>query len=58
MDPREGEGKDFDLVKVPGNENYADIMTKFVDKQTLLRHLDGLGLREEGGRAHSAAHLV
>ena len=50
--------KDFDLCKIPGKDNHADIMTKFVDGPTLRRHIDELCLQEQTGRPASAAHVV
>ena len=48
---REG---DFALSKVEGPDNPADILTKFVDKATLDKHIGTLSLEELGGRAESA----
>ena len=45
---------DFKIHKVDGKHNVSDILTKFVDKPTLLRHLQGLGLVAEEGRAQLA----
>ena len=50
--------KDFQLLKVLGKDNPADLMTKYVDQQTLHRHLDNLGLMLEKGRAASAPALT
>ena len=49
---------DFALVKVLGQENMADIMTKSIEKPLLVRHLSTLRLAEEDGRAQSAAHIT
>ena len=49
--------KDFLLTKVPGAENPADIMTKWVDQACLNKHLLGMSLLEEKGRAASAPAL-
>ena len=46
--------KEFELVKIPGDRNVADVLTKHVDRATLERHLVSMGLREAHGRAHSA----
>ena len=49
--------KDFDLKKVPGADNPSDILTKHIDHSTLDKHLSGLGLIAEAGRAVSAPKL-
>ena len=49
--------KDFTLDKVLGSENPADMLTKHVDKATLMKHVKTLGLRLEGGRADSAPSI-
>ena len=49
--------KDFDLVKVNGQENPADILTKPVDRGCLCKHLMRLRLEEEEGRAASAPSI-
>ena len=48
---------DFKLQKAPGAENMADILTKHVDRPTLLRHLDALGLVKEEGRPSLAPRI-
>lgn len=50
--------KDFKLEKVAGPQNPADILTKHVDSPCLLRHLEGLDLYFEQGRADSAPALT
>ena len=45
--------KGFSLVKIPGDQNTADILTTYVDRKTLFKHLDTLGLKMEQGRASS-----
>ena len=45
---------DFTLSKVPGASNPADILTKYVERPTLSKHLDALGLICEEGRQDSA----
>ena len=45
---------DFELYKVRGDQNPADILTKSVSRDTLDRHLRTLHVRREGGRAESA----
>ena len=46
--------KDFSLEKIPGAENPSDMLTKHVDKCTLVKHMKTLGLTYEVGRAGSA----
>ena len=46
--------KDFELLKVLGQGNPADILTKAVDRQTLCRHLHRLRLDAEEGKASNA----
>ena len=48
---------DFALRKIPGQNHHADIMTKFVDRQTLCKHLHSMRLEEEQGRAQCASHI-
>ena len=45
---------DFSLEKIPGAENPSDMLTKHVDKCTLVKHMKTWGLRYEDGRAGSA----
>ena len=49
--------KNFTLTKVPGAENPADILTKHVPKDILVKHMRFVSLRTEGGRAASAPTL-
>ena len=49
--------KDFELVRVPGVDNPADILTKHVDAALLRKHMLRLGLRLEEGRAASAPSI-
>ena len=49
--------RDFQLLKVAGAENCADIMTKYIDRPTLIKHLDSMHLPEEAGRPKSAAQI-
>ena len=49
--------KDFALVKIPGAENPADMLTKYVDKALMQKHMSKLGLHYEGGRAASAPSI-
>ena len=48
---------DFKLEKIAGSENASDILTKFVDRPTLLKHMATLGLRAEEGRAALAPSI-
>ena len=48
----------FTLGKVPGVDNPADILTKYVDRPVLLKHLDALSLRFEDGRPDSAPQIA
>ena len=48
---------DINLVKVPGQENPADMVTKYVDGRLLDKHLDAIHLVPESGRATSAHNL-
>ena len=45
---------DFKLTKIPGAENPADLLTKHVPKDVMLKHMAFMGLTSEGGRASSA----
>ena len=47
---------DFKLVKISGQENTSDILTKYVNRPLLVRHLRALGLVTEEGRADSAPY--
>ena len=49
---------DFTLTKVKGTENPADVLTKYTDRATLSKHLDGVGLALVEGRAESAPTLT
>ena len=48
---------DFELCKVAGADNVADLMTKYLDRPLHDRHVKALGLEDEEGRASSAAHI-
>ena len=50
--------QDFELVKVAGSSNPADVMTKFVERPLLLRHLEHLHLESEEGRAATASKIT
>ena len=46
--------KDFDLTKVLGTDNPADLLTKHVPRDIMRKHMEFMGLVSEGGRAASA----
>jgi hypothetical protein len=48
---------DFKLTKIPGADNPADILTKHVPRDVLMKHMAFMGLTAEGGRAGSAPTL-
>ena len=48
---------DFTLVKIPGEENAGDLLTKHVDRRTLDKHVAALHLRFEDVRPDSAPTL-
>ena len=48
---------DFRLTQIPGSENPADLLTKHVPKDIMLKHMAFLGLKSEAGRAGSAPTL-
>ena len=46
-----------EFQKVLGTENPADCLTKHVDKATMVKHLETMGLHYEAGRADLAPEL-
>ena len=48
---------DFSLDKVAGSDNPADILTKHVSRDIMLKHMANMGLMVETGRAESAPTL-
>ena len=48
---------DFELVKVPGSSNPADLLTKYLDRPLHDKHIQALNMEFEVGRAESAAHI-
>ena len=48
---------DFELVRVPGVSNPADILTKHVDRTILDKHLLAMNLYYQTGRAASAPSI-
>ena len=45
---------DFKLTKIPGSENPADMLTKHVARDVMMRHMERVGVMAESGRAKSA----
>ena len=45
---------DFKLSKVLGSENPADMMTKHILRDTMIKHMARIGIVSESGRANSA----
>ena len=48
---------DFQLTKVLGSDNRADLLTIHVSRDIMLRHMETIGIRAEVGRAKSAPTL-
>ena len=48
---------DFSLTKVAGSENPADLLTKHVSRELMLKHMTAIGVFGESGRASSAPTL-
>ena len=56
--PRERlRSKGFELIKILGSENPADVMAKTVDAPLLNKHLAKLHLHDEDGRPDTAASM-
>ena len=49
---------DFTLNKIAGADNPADLLTKHVARDLMLKHMAKIGLTNESGRAASAPSLV
>ena len=49
---------DLSIEKIPGVDNPADVLTKYVDAATMTRHLESVGLLYESGRAELAPKLA
>ena len=45
---------DFKLTKVLGTDNPADMLTKHISRDVMLRHMERIGIAAESGRAKSA----
>ena len=50
-------GKSMPLKTINGVDNPADIMTKHVSPETRAKHVAGLRLEHQQGRAHATAHV-
>ena len=48
---------DFSLSKVLGADNPADLLTKHVSRELMLKHMQAIGITGESGRANSAPTL-
>ena len=48
---------EFDLEKIPGADNPADVLTKHLERPTLLKLLPRMHAREEAGRSDAAPTL-
>ena len=48
---------DFKLTKIPGAENPADLLTKHVPREVMMKHVTFMGIGPEDGRALSAPTL-
>ena len=49
---------DVSLTKVAGAENPADLLTKHVSRELMLKHMAAMGISSEIGRAGLAPSLV
>ena len=49
--------KDFSLLKIPGVDNVADVLTKHVDRATLCKHMRSMELKQIAGRAELAPQI-
>ena len=50
--------KDFELYKVVGNDNPADMLTKHLTREVLDKHLDFAGMKRKTGRADTAPTIT
>ena len=46
--------KVFELSKVPGKDNAADSLTKHLAQEDMWKHVAGMSMRSQSGRAESA----
>ena len=49
--------RDFSLEKIAGQDNPSDVLTKYVDRAMMVKHMERLGLHYESGRAESAPSI-
>ena len=50
--------KVISIVRVEGTENLADALTKYVDTETLRKHIEGTGCRILEGRHELMPHVA
>jgi hypothetical protein len=50
--------KNFRLAKVPGRRNPADLMTKYLDESTILKHVAAMNMKFESGRSSIAPGII
>ena len=50
--------KEMDIQKVAGTENIADALTKMLPRPDLVKHMKGMNLYPEEGRAETAPELT
>ena len=48
----------FEIHKLDGSQNVADVLTKIMDRPALVKHLTAMNLHPEQGRAASAPNLT
>ena len=48
---------DLIIKKIPGADNPSDLLTKHLERPTMLKHVHSLGLRFEDGRAATAPEI-
>ena len=48
----------FDVAKIPGEENPADVLTKNVPADILMRHLESMNVELKDDRAETAPNLM
>ena len=49
--------KDIEIAKIPGDENLADALTKYIARPTMVKHLCGMNSVPEMGRPETAPML-
>ena len=50
--------KDLDIMQIPGCDNLADALTKYLPRPTMVKHLCGMHIVPEDGRAETAPMLA